>query len=122
MARRGRGSRAVNYPEERVGSFSEFGMPILKCRSLRHSWEPEYTTVERIDRVKMYVLHLRCTRCETTRVDTIQAATGERDGRAYGYPEKYLIGDLAAWGGRTEFTNNIRRELVSRVRVRKEKK
>lgn len=88
----------------------------LKCRSWMHAWEHELTTLERIGQAQLLILTLRCTRCGTKRTDEIRRSNGQLEARAYTErPKNYLIDDVKSWGGRVEFNNNVRLELVNRT-------
>lgn len=82
----------------------------LKCRSWGHMWD-DYRPLGR-DRGD-YVLTLRCDRCATERVDTLDSA-GDVIRRNYEYPEDYKISGYIS--GDRATAPELRRELLTRKR------
>lgn len=87
----------------------------LECHTLRHAWRVQ--TATRQDRIVRLVL--RCMRCDTRRVDNVNAETGERYVKArYEYPDGYR---LARGEERPTFAG-YRQRLVSAILDRAAKK
>lgn len=88
----------------------------LKCRALGHAWDPVATFVERVDRVEVLRVVLACMRCKSERHDLLRRRDGTREaGPKYGYANGYVLKSRAAWGTRTVFNAEVRRELYSRL-------
>lgn len=85
----------------------------LKCRVLLHAWDPEVTYLVTVGRKKLYELHLKCIRCNATRVDLLDKGWLER--RGYRRPMGYDVVGLKDFGGRKVFNANVRHELVTRM-------
>lgn len=86
----------------------------LACRSLGHAWDIEVCYRGREGASTVYTVHLRCSRCATTRRDRVVRHEG-LDGRTYTHADGYLISNLDKWGGRTIFNSNVRETLYSRL-------
>lgn len=95
--------------------FREIRTDFLSCRAWSHAWQHRSTRVRRDSIGRVFDVTLECLRCGTVRTDTIDAGSGQLDGRGYRHAEGYLIDDVPSWGGRKEFNGNVRRELYRRL-------
>lgn len=82
----------------------------LKCRSWGHMWD-DYRPLGRDH--GDFVLTLRCDRCATERVDTLDSA-GDVIRRSYEYPEDYKITGYIS--GDRATAPELRKEIMLRSR------
>lgn len=101
-------------------AFREIPDKFLLCRGITHPWDldPDWPYIEVVEKedIRWRTIHVKCLRCEATKV-LYWAADGERRrrGNTPRYPDGYLVEGLSDWGGRGELLRNARKELVARL-------
>jgi hypothetical protein len=99
----------------RPNAFDDLATTTLLCRQLGHAWDVSLITSEKVDRHQMFQVRLECARCHTTRSDSVLADTAALSRRHYGYPEGYLVPNIASWGGRVVFRRNANIVMFKRL-------